>query len=505
MKIFTAEKTRELDKLTIESQRITSTELMERAALQAFLWLVNHFQDKKTIYHIFCGVGNNGGDGLVIARLLKQNYFDVHVYVVPFSENYSTDFSLNLERLKEYNVTYEFIREDSAFPDIAESHILVDAVFGIGLTREMDHWLQVLIQKINYHAAFKVAIDVPSGLFLHQKTTVAIQSDVVLTFQLPKLAFYLPDNELFIKEIVLLPIDLDEKAMETILTHQYYIDWNEIKKRYKPISRFSHKGTQGHVLLVGGCYGKIGAMVMASQAALRSGCGLATVFVPKCGYEILQTTTPEAMVITDENFDKITNIFFDLKPMAIGIGMGMGQSEETATAFYQFLKANSVPLVVDADGLNILSQHQDWLSLLPKNSILTPHPKELERLIGPWKDDFEKIEKTIQLAQKYQAVVLIKGAFTLLIDGKNVYVNSSGNQALATGGSGDVLSGIIASFRAQGYSALDSALLGVYFHGKTADLAMKDMGYEGFIASDIINYLGKVFLELRVLLNRREH
>ena len=497
MKIFNAEKIKELDKLTIETQKITSLELMERAALQAFLWLVNHFHDKKTVYHIFCGVGNNGGDGLVIARMLKQNYFEVHVYVVPFSEKFSNDFDSNLERLKECNLTYEVINADSEFPDIAENHIIIDAIFGIGLTRVMDSWLQLLIQKINYHQSFTVSIDIPSGLFLNQKTNLAIHSDVVLTFQLPKLAFYLPDNENFINEIVLLPIDLDEKAIEFIPSNYFYTNLNEIKKRYKPISKFSHKGTQGHVLLIGGCFGKIGAMVLASQAALRSGCGLATVFIPKCGYEILQTATPEAMVITDEDYHKISNIAFNFQPKAIGIGMGIGQDAATAAAIFDFLKNNFIPLVIDADALNILSENKEWLSLLPKNSILTPHPKELERLIGTWNDDFDKIEKVKAFAKTYHLVVLIKGAFTLIIDEKNVFVNSSGNQALATGGSGDVLSGMITSFRAQGYSAVDAALLGVYFHGRTADIAMNDMGYEGFIASDIIKYLGKVFLELK--------
>jgi ADP-dependent NAD(P)H-hydrate dehydratase / NAD(P)H-hydrate epimerase len=497
MKIFNAEKIKELDKLTIEKQQITSLELMERAALQAFLWLVNHFQDKKTVYHIFCGVGNNGGDGLVIARMLKQNYFDVHVYVVPFTDKFSSDFDTNLDRLKESNLVYEVINAASEFPDIAENHVIVDAIFGIGLTREMDSWLQILIQKINYHQSFKVSIDVPSGLFLDKKTTIAIHSDVVLTFQFPKMAFYLPDNESFINEIVLLPIDLDVKSIELIHSNYYYTDLNKIKKRYKPISKFSHKGTQGHVLLIGGCYGKIGAMVLASQAALRSGCGLATVFIPKCGYEILQTATPEVMVMTDENYHKITNIEFDLQPKAIGIGMGIGQEEETTAALYHFLKENKIPLVIDADALNILSENSEWMNLLPKNSILTPHPKELERLIGTWEDDFDKIEKVKSFAKMYHLVVLIKGAYTLIIDDKNVYVNSSGNQALATGGSGDVLSGMITSFRAQGYSAVDASLLGVYFHGRTADIAMNDMGYEGFIASDIIKYLGKVFLELK--------
>ena len=495
--LLNASQIRAVDAYTIQHQPIASIDLMEQAAAAFVTAFTAAYPHQQQAILVACGQGNNGGDGLAIARMLKQNYFDVHVYVVPFSKKLSPDFESNLERLKECNLKYEIITEVSAFPNIAENHIIVDAIFGIGLSCEMDHWIQQIVQKINYHQSYKVSIDIPSGLFLDRKTTIAIQSDVVLTFQIPKLSFYIPDNEQFINEIVILPIDLDEKAIDSIPTNYYYTDLNEIKKRYKPISKFSHKGTQGHVLLIGGCYGKIGAMVLASQAALRSGCGLASVYAPKCGYDILQTASPEAMVITDENYHKITKIEFDIQPKAIGIGMGIGQDHETSKAFFIFLESNSIPLIVDADALNILSEHKDWLKLLPKHSILTPHPRELERLIGKWKDDFDKIDKVKAFSKEHQLVVLIKGAYTLIIDEKNVFVNSSGNQALATGGSGDVLSGMIASFRAQGYQAVDAALLGVYFHGRTADIAIEDMGYESFIASDIIKYLGKVFLELK--------
>lgn len=497
MKIFDSKNTNLLDNLTIKQQQITSMELMERAALQVFLWLVNHFHDKKKVYHIFCGVGNNGGDGLVVARLLKQNYFTVYVYIIPFSERFSEDFQINLERLKEVNLGYKNLDVSAEFPSIEEHDIIVDAIFGNGLTRDLDDWIQKIIQKINYHRSFTVSIDVPSGLFLTRKTTIAIQSDVVLTFQFPKLAFFLPENEAFITEIVILDIEIDRKAIEQTLAHEFYLDLDTIKKRYQPIGKFSHKGTQGHALLIGGCFGKIGSMVLASKAALRSGCGLATVLIPKCGYEILQTASPEVMVITDENYHKITKIEFDFTPKAIGIGMGIGQDEETAVAFHEFLIDNKSPLVLDADGLNILAANPEWLTLLPKHTILTPHPKELERLIGVWNDDFDKIQKTQKFAQLHQVVVLIKGAYTLIIEEKNIFVNPTGNQALATGGSGDVLSGMITSLRAQGYSALDAALLGVYLHGKTANIAVREMGYESFIASDIIHYLGKAFLELK--------
>lgn len=498
MKIFNAEILRQIDKLTIEKQGITSLELMEKAALQVFLWLVHHFTEKKTTYYIFCGVGNNGGDGLVIARMLKQNYFDVHVFIVPFSTNYSDDFNSNIERLKECNLTYEVIDRASDFPVIPDNAIIIDAIFGTGLSRDLDDRIQKFIQHLNYQKGTKISIDVPSGMFIEKKTEIAIESDILLTFQLPKLPFYFKDNECHINEIVFLDIGLDREALNSFSTMYQYIDEQEVKLRYKPISRISHKGTQGHVLLIGGSYGKIGSMILASRAALKSGCGLVTAYLPKCGYEIVQTAFPEAMVITDENHEYITNINFEITPKAIGIGMGLGQEFQTQKGFHEFLKSNKTPLVIDADALNILSNNKEWLTLIPENSILTPHPKELERLIGTWTDDFDRIEKVKSFSEKYNVVVVVKGSHTFIYDKENIFVNGSGNQALATGGSGDVLAGMIASFLAQKYSSVDAAILGVYFHGRTADLGIEEVGYEGFIASDIINYLGKVFWEVKL-------
>lgn len=275
-----------------------------------------------------------------------------------------------------------------------------------------------------------------------------------------------------------------------------YINKEEILKRYKPIQTEAHKGSQGHALLIGGSYGKIGSIVLASKSCLKSGCGLVTAFVPKCGYEILQTSFPEAMVLTDINTENISEITFDIKPNAIGIGMGLGQEKNTQKAFHRFLKNNEKPLLIDADGLNILSENKEWLDLLPKKTILTPHLKELERLIGSWKTEDEKIDKTMEFSQKNNLVIVVKGAPTKIIESKNVYINSTGNQALATAGSGDALSGIITSFLAQGYDPIDASIVGVYIHGLTADIASKYIGFQAFIASDIIENLGKAFLSL---------
>lgn len=274
------------------------------------------------------------------------------------------------------------------------------------------------------------------------------------------------------------------------------IEKNEILKYYKPIAVDTHKGIQGHALIIGGSYGKIGAVCLSSKAALKSGCGLVTAYIPKCGYEIVQTFIPEVMVLTDVKKRCISNISFDLQPDAIGIGPGIGQDEVTQKAFLKFLKTNETPLVIDADGLNILSQNKSWFLLLQPGTILTPHPKELERLIGKWISEEEKFEKTISFSLQYNVIVVMKGAPTYIIDGEMIYKNTTGNPALATAGSGDVLTGIISSFLAQGYESVQAAILGVYLHGLTADMAAPKIGFQSFIASDIIGNLGGAFLSL---------
>ena len=274
------------------------------------------------------------------------------------------------------------------------------------------------------------------------------------------------------------------------------IDRNEILRRYKPIANDTHKGIQGHTLLIGGSYGKIGAMCLSSKAALRTGCGLVTAFVPFCGYQILQIAIPEVMVLTDEKEKYLSDIAYELEPDAIGIGCGMGQERSTQKALHDFLSNNTKPLVIDADGLNILSHNPSWMALISPRTILTPHPKELERLIGKWYTEEEKFGKTVVFSIMNQVIIVMKGAPTYIVDGEKIYKNTTGNAALATAGSGDVLTGMITSLLAQSYKALDAAMLGVYLHGLTADIALPETGYQSFIASDIILNIGKAYLSL---------
>ncbi len=274
------------------------------------------------------------------------------------------------------------------------------------------------------------------------------------------------------------------------------IDKAEILKHYKTIAVTTHKGIQGHALLIGGSYGKIGAVCLSSKAALKTGCGLVTAFVPRCGYEILQIAIPEVMVLTDKKKKCISNINFDFKPNAIGIGPGIGLEQQTQKAVCEFIRNNRIPLVIDADALNILSQNKSEWGHLQSKTILTPHPKELERLIGNWQSEDEKFEKTISFSKQYNVIVVMKGAPTHIVDGTTIYKNTTGNPALATAGSGDVLTGIITSLLAQSYKPIDAAKIGVYLHGLTADIAILQTGIQSFIASDIIAYLGNAYLSL---------
>ena len=283
------------------------------------------------------------------------------------------------------------------------------------------------------------------------------------------------------------------------MTTCIYIDQNEIIKRYKQPNQHTHKGIQGHALIIGGSYGKIGAVSLSAKACLKTGCGLVTVFIPKCGYEILQTAIPEVMVLTDKEEKLISNVIFDITPQAIGIGPGLGQAVETQNALYQFLKTNRIPLVIDADALNIISKNKKLLALLKPKTIITPHPKELERLIGKWDSDEEKMTKAVSFSKQYQIIIVMKGAPTRVINGETVYENTTGNAALATAGSGDVLTGMITSLVTQSYEPIDAAILGVYLHGLTADIALPETGYQSFIASDVIANIGKAFLSIEKL------
>ncbi len=499
MKIFNAQQIYDADKFTIEKQQIRSEELMERAAVQIFNWIHLRMQGAPVKIHLFCGIGNNGGDGIALARHLQEHGYHLDVYVVNYSEKRSKDFLINLDRLKDRKIWPHFLSDTHPFPEIHSDDIIVDAIFGIGLNRSPEDWVVKLIQDLNSTGAFILAVDVPSGLYMDkvpENPKAVIQANYVLSFQAPKLIFFLPQTGIYINQWEVLDIGLDMEFLMQQETDFELIGKQEVLPLYVPREKFTHKGHYGHGYIVGGSYGKIGAVVLAAKACLLSGSGLVTAYVPKCGTLPLQTAFPEAMVLTDPDEECISKLKFDDTPTVIGMGVGMGTNTKTVTALDAFLTINKTALVLDADALNVLAKNKKLLLKLPPQSVLTPHPKELERLIGKWKNDFDKLQKTKKFAKKYDCVVVIKGANSIVVYNNKGYVNTTGNPGMATAGSGDVLTGIITCLMAQGYPAISATVFGVYLHGRAADIAVEDTGYQALTASHIAATIGKAFIDL---------
>lgn len=502
MKILSSNSIRAVDAKTIAYNNITSYQLMEMAASAFSDYFINkHYIKNENSVALFCGIGNNGGDGVAIARILRLVGFTVKVFIVEVSSSYTEDCLLNIEEAKKDGIDITTITSVDEIPSLDNVNVVVDAIFGTGLSRPLIGLAKDIIETINALRKKVVSVDIPSGLFMDRPTTIAIKATETVTFQIPKLALFLPQNNQFVGHLSIVNIGLDEKAIDEAETDMYYLTDCRMSDLLKPLDKFTHKGIQGHALIIGGSLGKIGAVTLASKAALRSGCGLVTAYVPQCGMNVIQSSFPEAMVVQDSQQSHISSISYNIEPTAIAIGMGMGQHEESKHALHEFMQTISMPSVVDADALNILSENRDWLQYLQPNTILTPHPGELSRLIGEWDNDFDKIERTRAFARKYNLIVIIKGAHSLIIDSDNLYLNSSGTPALATAGSGDVLSGIIVGLLAQGYKPLIAAQLGVYIHGLTANISSQEINPHSFIATDIIDNIGKVYDSMNIVKN----
>ncbi|HET8808778.1 MAG TPA: NAD(P)H-hydrate dehydratase [Flavobacteriaceae bacterium] len=500
MKILTAKQLKTADETTLKNQKISSVELMERAATLAFQEIHASLNNAQTQIKVFCGVGNNGGDGLVIARLLLENGYDVTTFVVNYSDNRSEEFLANYDRIKEIGKKWpELLTSSSDLPKISENDLVIDAIFGIGLNRSLDAWVANLISHINRSNAFLISIDMPSGLFFDKipvKKEAAIKANVTLTFQTPKLVFFLPQTASYVGDFYVIDIGLDREYLQNVEAEAELIGKEEVLPMYRPRKKFSHKGTYGHVLVAGGSYGKMGSVVLASTAALRVGAGMVTAMVPKCGYSILQTALPEAMVVTSETENFLSETAPGFEPDVVCFGMGAEKNPETVKAFENILNSTKKPMLIDADGLNMLSENPEMLKKIPKNSILTPHPKELERLLGIWKDDFDKLKKAKAFSKKHKIILVIKGAHSIVVEENKLYINTTGNPGMATAGSGDVLVGTIAGLLSQGYYPLTAAVFGVYLHGKAGDIAAGEYSFEGMIAGDIPLHLGDAVLDL---------
>jgi hydroxyethylthiazole kinase-like uncharacterized protein yjeF len=496
MKILSTKQIKALDAHTIQQEGIASIHLMERAARAFVDWISLRLEPSKKIC-IVCGTGNNGGDGLAVARMLYEWSYPVKVWIVQGGIAETQDFKINLKHLPEQIERTEIksVTDAVSFPGC---DVLIDALFGSGLSRPVEGVYATVIDHINESPALRVAVDIPSGLMADSKSSgPVVKAHYTLSFQLPKLAFFLPESHPFTGKWVLIDIGLNKKFIKEASSPYRYTLLKDARKILRTRDTYDHKGTFGHALLITGSFGKIGAAVLASKAALRAGLGLLTVHIPQCGYQILQTAVPEAMAEADGD----DNIFSEIKQLApyttIGLGPGLGQDERTVKAVTKTLETFHKPMVIDADALNILAANRDLQALIAPGSILTPHPKEFERLAGKWNDDFERLEKQKELAASLKSIVVLKGAHTSIATEKGeVFFNSSGNPGMATGGTGDVLTGVITGLLAQGYPSKEAAILGVFLHGLAGDIAIQDCGTDSLIASDLIDYLPNAFLKV---------
>ncbi len=493
MKLLSPDQIRQWDNFTIKHEPIASIDLMERAAIACVEWINARGFENRPI-KIFCGKGNNGGDGLAIARLLLQQGLHPITYILEFGKPGTDDFQKNLQRLHKLSTDIHFLQSKEFFPVINKNDLVIDALFGFGLNRPLDALNEELVKHLNQSGATIVSIDMPSGMLVEDacKDHAVVCAAHTLTFQRLKRCFLMAENADWFGEISILDIGLHKTFPETIDTVFSIISQSLVRSLVQPRKPFSHKGNYGHALLLAGNKGKVGAAILAAKACLRSGVGVLTVNVPKAVSSIMYASLPETMVMAREE-----NIPFLNAYKSIGIGPGFGVGTNSEKILLHILTHYSNPLLIDADALTILSAHKEWLQNIPPGSILSPHPKEFDRLFGDCANDFERADKAIALSKQFPFTIIVKGHHTLVAaEGKGWY-NVSGNAGLAKAGSGDTLSGILTALLAQQYTSLHAAIIGVHLHGLAADLALNEQTEESLLATDVIDHIGAAFKELR--------
>ena len=498
MKIFTSAQIHELDKFTIENEPVKSIDLMERAA-KAITQAITEVWGSQTPVIIFAGPGNNGGDALAVGRMLCDKGYDVCAYLFNVSGHLSEDCVINRKRLldKKSKALIEVTQEFEP-PQLEAGTLVVDGLFGSGLNKPLAGGFASLVKYINASPAQVVSIDIPSGLMTEDNTynvrTNIVRANLTLTLQLPKLSFLFPENQMYIGRLKVLDIRLSKQGIDKIDANYTLIEENDIRPRLLRRDPFAHKGKMGNALIIAGSYGMGGASVLATKACLRAGAGKVTTHTPKRNSMLLQISVPEAII----QFDREETIFSEAVDTedfnAVGIGPGLGTSEQTAIAIIAQLRRTQCPIVADADAINVIANHRAWLQQLPKGVIMTPHPKEFDRLEGPSTDSYERLMKARDLAQRLHGYVLVKGHHTsLCLPDGHIRFNSTGNAGMATAGSGDVLTGIITGLLARGYKHEDACVVGMYLHGLAGDIAARELGIESVIASDLIQYIPQAF------------
>ena len=503
MKIFTSTQIHELDKYTIEHEPISSLNLMERAA-KAITRSIEEEWSNRTPVVAFAGPGNNGGDALAVARLLAEDGYQVEVFLFNVHNKLSVDCAANKKRLLEGKKVKNFTEVTLNFdpPKLTDTTLVIDGLFGSGLNKPLAGGFAAMVKYINQSPAKVVSIDIPSGLMCEDNTynihANIIHADLTLTLQQKKLSMLLADTQLYLGRLKVLDIRLSQEYIQKADCKYQLLEENDIRKLMRPRSDFAHKGSMGNALLIAGSYGMSGAAVLASKACLRAGVGKVTIQTPKRNYDIMQISVPEAVLQLDHEETYFSEPTETDPFSAVGIGPGLGTNENTAIALIAQIRRTNRPLIIDADAINILATHRAWMQQLPKDIILTPHPKEFDRLAGTSSAfSYERLARASELAEKLQAYIILKGHYSALcLPNGHIEFNSSGNSGMATAGSGDVLTGIITALLARGYNQADACRIGMYLHGLAGDLAAKDLGKESLIASDLIAYLPKAFMRM---------
>ncbi|MFC0517275.1 NAD(P)H-hydrate dehydratase [Mucilaginibacter angelicae] len=469
--LLIAEQIREGDAYTIVNEPISSVDLMERASRAFVGWFANRFPDKNEPITFYCGTGNNGGDGLAIARILCDHHYNkLYVVIARFSDKASADFNHNFERLKQTCVTITELTKGSEIPE-DDSPVIIDALLGSGLNKPLSGDYERLVKYINELERTVVAVDVPTGFFSEgevPKDTIAVKADLVITFQQPKINFLLPESAPYINCWESVNIGISEKFVQGLNSPYQFIEEKDIRQMLKPRHRFSNKGTYGHALIVAGQAKTMGAALLSSSAAAHAGAGLTTACIPESGLTALNSYLPEIMAIVRSGTE-LPDIEWD-KFSSIAVGPGLGKDDDALVLLKAIIKNYKKPLVIDADALNLLSENQELLTQLPAGSILTPHMKEFDRLFGEHTNWWQRLQTAIKKAKELNLCILLKNDYTIVATPEGTaYFNSSGNAAMASGGMGDVLTGVITALLGQKYPPERACIIGAYIHGKAGD------------------------------------
>lgn len=500
MKLFSAARIREIDALTIAYKDFEkSIDIMESAARGITQSIQELYPNKETSFAFFVGLGNNGGDALAVARLLHQEDYDIAVYCYEDEKGGNADRTLNLQHLKA-DTSIVSIRKVADLQQYQPCDVILDGLFGSGLDRPLCDIPAAIVDFMNKQRAAKIAIDIPSGLMSEDNTHnlgTIFEADYTITLEFPKLSLLFPENLPYVGEVICTPIGLSRQAIEETPTPYYYLTPKNISPLIHARQKFDHKGVFGHALLIAGANGMAGASILAGKATLRSGAGLLTISIPQKNKDIIQIALPEAMVLCDQNEDYFTSPVDSKIYHSLAIGPGLQKNRATAQAFIKQLRYCSSPVIVDADGINLLAEQSEAVAYLPKGSILTPHIGEFNRLIGKYKHHYERLTKAADWCKRHKVYMVLKGAYsTIITPERHYFFNSTGNPGMATGGSGDVLTGILLGLLTQGYSPLESCKIGVFVHGLAGDLAVKEKGEIALIASDIIDYLPQAWMKI---------